>query len=427
MGLGHFGGGVAAARWLARQGAIVTVTDLSSEEALADSLRTLKNVAIAAYHLGGHREDDFRHTDLVVVNPAVRPENPFLEIARASGVPVRCEAELFLESCSAHVIGITGTNGKSTTSAMTAAILRAEGRRVHLGGNIGRSLLDQCDQIAAEDWVVLEISSFQLHYLHAGSRFPEVAVVTNFVPNHLDWHGSVANYAADKQRILTCQREDGLAVLNTFDREVAGWAPLVRGRPLPPVSPEGLPHLSVVGHHNRINAACAAAAARGIGCRKESIREGLLSCPPLPDRLELVAVVEGRKFFNDSASTTPESTIAALEAIRAPLWLLAGGSDKGVDFGAMCEHIAENASGVALYGAVAEALREKITQHRSNFPCTAVTTLDEAVRWCWLHSRSGESIVLSPACASRDQFQNYRARGAHFTGLVRAMAAARAG
>ena len=143
MGLGHFGGGVAAARWLARQGAIVTISDMADENALADSLPLLADVPIAALHLGGHREEDFRGADLVVVNPAVRPDSQWLQIARSSGARLCTELELFIENCPARIVGVTGSNGKSTTAAMIASILNAGGRRAFLGGNIGGSLLDE--------------------------------------------------------------------------------------------------------------------------------------------------------------------------------------------------------------------------------------------------------------------------------------------
>ena len=162
MGLGHFGGGAAAARWLAGQGAIVTVTDLADEKTLAAGAGKSRRVPIAAFHLGGHREEDFRQADLVVVNPAVRPGNPWLAIARENGVRLTTEIDLFLEACPAASIGVTGSNGKSTTAAMIAAILQAGGRRTWLGGNIGGSLLDHLDEIGPDDGVVLELSSFQL-------------------------------------------------------------------------------------------------------------------------------------------------------------------------------------------------------------------------------------------------------------------------
>lgn len=172
LGLGHFGGGVAAARWLARQGAVVTVTDLADENTLADSLALLADVPIAALHLGGHREDDFRDADLIVVNPAVRPSSPWLQAAHRSNARLSTELELFIENCPARIVGVTGSNGKSTTAAMIAAILKAGGRRTFLGGNLGGSLLDQLPQIRPDDWVVLEISSFQLWHLRRRRRYP---------------------------------------------------------------------------------------------------------------------------------------------------------------------------------------------------------------------------------------------------------------
>ncbi|MCP3993033.1 MAG: UDP-N-acetylmuramoyl-L-alanine--D-glutamate ligase, partial [Actinomycetia bacterium] len=157
MGLGHFGGGVGAARWLAQEGARVTVTDLADDRALACSLDALADAFIAGFHLGGHREEDFRNTDLLVVNPAVRPDNPFLRIARESGVKVTSEIGLFMERCPAPIVGVTGSNGKSTTAAMTSQILQRAGFRTWLGGNIGESLLGRLGEIAPDDRVVLEL------------------------------------------------------------------------------------------------------------------------------------------------------------------------------------------------------------------------------------------------------------------------------
>jgi len=422
MGLGHFGGGVAAARWLARCGAVVTVTDLADEHVLAEALAALEGEPIAAYHLGAHREEDFRQADLVVVNPAVRPGHVLLEIARHGGARLATEIELFLERCPARVIGVTGSNGKSTTAAMAAAILRADGRRVHLGGNLGGSLLDKLDQIAPDDWAVLEISSFQLFHAGRGARMPEVAVVTGCTPNHLDWHGTQAHYAAAKQRMLVGQQPDDLAVLNTEDPEVASWASLVPGRlvPLPP--DEGLPPLAVPGRHHRLDARLAAAAALGVGCSDQAVREGLASFRGLPGRLEPVAVIDGRRFYNDTAATTPESTIAALAALEGPVWLMAGGGDKGTPFGELAEAIARGARGAAFYGAVADRLAAAVLARQPEWPCTAVRTMAEALRWCWPRSRPGHQIVLSPACTSHDQFQNFHRRGAHFLDLLAALA-----
>jgi UDP-N-acetylmuramoylalanine--D-glutamate ligase len=422
MGLGRFGGGAGAARWLAQQGAQVTVTDLADEASLPDSLASLANVPIAAFHLGGHREDDFRWARMVVVNPAVHPDNPLVALAAASGARIVTEIELFMEHCPGRLVGVTGSNGKSTTAAMIAAILQADGRRTWLGGNLGGSLLERLDAMQSDDWIVLELSSFQLSYLGPESRVPEVAIVTNCTPNHLNWHPDFAHYVAAKQRLLTGQQTSDLAVLNVSDPEVASWTPLVRGRLLPPLPIDQVPPLGVPGHHNQVNAACAGAAALGIGCAMESVRRGLELFVGLPQRLEMFAVVGGRKFYNDSSATTPESTIAALNALDEPVWLLAGGSDKGVDLSAMGDTIAARTVGAAFYGAVRESLRRAVAAHPNKVRCATVATLAEALEWCWQRSRPGESIVLSPGCASLDQFTNYRHRGETFVELVRALA-----
>jgi len=418
MGLGHFGGGAAAARWLARQEAMVTVTDLADENALADSLALLADLPIAAMHLGGHHEEDFQGADLVVVNPAVRPNSPWLQVARQSGARLRTEIELFIEACPAQIVGVTGSNGKSTTAAMIASILRAAGHRALLGGNIGGSLLEQLPEIDPSDWVVLEISSFQLWHFSPGARMPHVAVVTGCTPNHLDWHETFDHYAAAKQRILVGQTSEDIAVLNTHDPEVASWPHLVRGRliPLPPL--EELPSLSLPGEHNRVNAACAAAAAMGAGCGRQAVQQGLQSFRGLPQRLQWLAAIEGRQIYNDSTATTPESTIAALQTMEVPVWLLAGGKNKGCNFELLATEIARRTRGAAFFGASREELRRCLAAKQPQLPCTAVETMEEALRWCWQRSRPGEAILLSPACASTDQFRNFRQRGERFGDLI---------
>jgi UDP-N-acetylmuramoylalanine--D-glutamate ligase len=419
MGLGHFGGGVEAARWFARNGAQVTVTDLSDEQTLAESLQALQGEPIAAFHLGGHREEDFRDAAVVVVNPAVRPDNPFLRIARESGTRLTSEIALLMSLCAAPIIAVTGSNGKSTVAAMIAAILPAAGRRAWLGGNIGESLLKRLDLIAPQDRVVLELSSFQLWHLGPNVRMPPVAVVTGCSPNHLDWHRDYADYVAAKQRILLGQTRHDWAVLNLHDAEVATWEPLVRGRLVPLPELDQIPTLAVPGEHNRVNAACAAAAGLAAGCPWESIRRGLTEFPGLPQRLEWVGSAAGRQFYNDSTSTTPESTIAALKALQQPVWLLAGGKDKGLDLGELAAAAVERARGAAFFGSVRELLLGWATALDPQFSCTAVETMAEALDWCWARSQPGEAIVLSPGAASGDQFRNFRQRGQRFVELVR--------
>jgi len=245
-----------------------------------------------------------------------------------------------------------------------------------------------------------------------------VAVVTGCRPNHLDWHASHADYVAAKQRILMGQTPGDVVVLNTFDEETASWASLVDGRRVQLPELDSLPTLTVPGVHNRINAACAAAAAVGAGCQPDAIWRGLDTFCGLPQRLERFAVVEGRSFHNDSAATTPESTIAALQSLDVPVWLLAGGKSKGANLGPLAEEIVGRARGAAFFGSIRAELFASVAAIDARFPCTAVKTMEEALRWCWKHCRSGEAVVLSPGCASTDQFCNFRRRGERFVELV---------
>jgi UDP-N-acetylmuramoylalanine--D-glutamate ligase len=420
MGLGLFGGGSAAARWLARAGALVTVTDMAPEDRLASSLRSLKSIPIHRYVLGRHRKEDFVSADLVVVNPAVRPGSPWLELAERAGARLTSEMDLFLENCPARTIGVTGSNGKSTTAAMIASILEAAGRKVFLGGNIGRSLLDEVASIGADDMVVLEMSSFQLHRLNESTIMPETAVITNFTPNHLNWHPDLSHYAAAKQRLLVSQPSCGTAVFDPSSPGLSGWQKLVQGSLSLPLSVSDLPSLSVCGRHNEANAALAASAAINMGCSKHAIDNGLLGFRGLPDRLELVEAHEGRRFFNDSSSTTPESTMAALRALTGPIWLLAGGADKGIAFEELADCISKCADGAVFYGQVADGLADQVASRNATLVCCAVKTLAEAFTLSIEEAPAGAAILLSPGFSSHDQFVNYRERGAAFAKLVEA-------
>ncbi len=427
MGLGHFGGGLAAAKWLARAGALVTVTDLATEDRLRKSLAALKREPIRRCVLGRHREEDFREADLVVVNPAVRPGSPWLEIARRAGARLTSEMQLFLETCRARVVGVTGTNGKSTTAAMIAAALGAAGRRVLLGGNIGRSLLEDAASLEPDDYAVVELSSFQLSWLGAGVHMPQTAVITNFSPNHLDWHTTLEEYASAKQRLLLEQTASGTAVFDPASPGLSGWTSLVRGRLIAPRPAGDDAPVRLRGRHNRVNAALAAAAARGLDCSEQAIAEGLAGFSGLGDRLERVAAIGDRNFYNDSASTTPESTIAALRALPPPLWLLAGGVDKGFDYRALVEEITQRAAGAVFFGRAARLLADLVKQRAAWMPCAAAADLREAMEICLARSAPRSTIVLSPACSSHDQYTNYRERGAAFVELVESLAASAAG
>ena len=223
MGLGSFGGGLGAVKFLASRGARVTITDLRTADQLADSLAQLGDCGPEALHLGGHVESDFTQADMVVVSPAVPPTDRHLALAREAGAIVTSEMNLFWQFNRGTIIGITGSNGKSTTTAMTHAMLAATGRRCWLGGNIGKSLLPEVDVIEPGDWVVLELSSFQLEDLDPLRLSPHASIVTNFAPNHLDRHITLDAYRHAKRAILRWQQPTNWAVLNQDDADVAQW------------------------------------------------------------------------------------------------------------------------------------------------------------------------------------------------------------
>lgn len=418
FGLGRHGGGVAAARYCALAGAAVTVTDLADEQTLAESLTQLKDVGIAKHALGGHQEEDFRSTDIVVVNPAVKPGNRFVQIARQGGARIASETELFLDACPATVIGVTGTVGKSTTAAMTAAILQRGGKRAWLGGNIGHSLLADLAEIRAADFVVLEMSSFQLHWLSDEARWPDMAVVTNCAANHLDWHGTWEHYAAAKQRLIRRMPAHGFAVLNNYDAQVSTWRRIC-GWAARPRRLETLPMLRLTGDHNRINAACAARVAKELGVEDAVISQALAEFAGLPHRMQFSGDFSGRRFYNDSKATTPAATIAALNTMDRSTWLLLGGADKEIELSELANEVARNAKGAAVFGAVAEKLDDAIRNIDPTFPVFRSETMEAALAWCWEQSQEGDAILLSPACASTDQFRDFAQRGEVFERLVR--------
>jgi UDP-N-acetylmuramoylalanine--D-glutamate ligase len=446
MGLGRFGGGLGAVRFLAARGARVTVTDLLTADDLSEPLAKLADCPVDAYHLGGHIEEDFVDTDLIVVNPAVPPSSPFLARARAECVPLTSEMSLFWQFNRSHTIGVTGSNGKSTTTAMTHAILQAAAVPSRLGGNIGTSLLPEIDAIGPEEWSVVELSSFQLDDLDRLPASPNIAVVTNFTPNHLDWHGSLAEYRRAKQSILRWQTPDDVAVLNEDDADVRAWPTFgrklgfgTRDAGCDGIFERGTEHIlrrdgsherfglrewvPLPGRHNVANAMAAACAALAAGADLDAVRRGLESYRSLPHRLEFVGEVCGRRFYNDSLATTPESAVVGLEAFSGPVVLLAGGYDKQIDLTPLALGILRRAKGAALMGQTADLLACLLEEHGDTDdepPTSLCDSFEEAFRWAVENSRPGDVVLLSPGCASYDWFRNYAERGRRFVELVEA-------
>jgi UDP-N-acetylmuramoylalanine--D-glutamate ligase len=441
LGLGHFGGGLGAARWLLRQGARVTVTDRAPAEALARPAAELA-AAGARLVLGGHVGVDFGSADLLVVNPAVPLTAPPVERARAAGVPLTSEIGLVVERWPGPVLGVTGSNGKSTTTSLAHAILGAAGVDASLGGNLGGSLLDHVDEAPAGAVAVLELSSFMLELLDLAGLGPQVAVITNITPNHLDRHGSFAAYKAAKRSILARARR---AVLNADDehvrdcaREYGGQALWFGGQGDLCVTADGdlvdrrgwivigSAHVPLPGLMNRVNLAAAtlaAAAVMGDEVRAARALPAALAGYELPPhRLAGVGIWSGVSWVDDSVSTTPESTRASLEAIGGGCLLIAGGHDKGLDPEPLLEAARRHARVVLTIGEEGPGLLRELARRGVN--AEMVGDVATAVERAGALARPGDIVLLSPGYSSHDQFTNYEHRAEAFRRAVLARAAA---
>lgn len=420
IGLGRFGGGVGVTRWLCSQGATVTVSDQADASGLASSVAQLEGLEVTL-HLGGHRREDFLETDLLVVNPAVPKDHPLLQEALRAGVPRTTEINLFLQRCPAPVAGVTGSVGKSTTTAMLGAIL-ARRRIVHVGGNIGRSLLETLPEIQPDHLVVLELSSFQLEDTPLIGFSPTVAVITNLLPNHLDRHGTMAAYAEAKKNIFRFQGPDDVLVLNRREETTSAWAKEAKGKVVYfDVADEPF-DLLLPGEHNQANAQAAWTAARALGVNRTDAAEALREFPGLPHRLQFVCEKHGVRYYNDSKCTTPAGAIVALRAFPpGRAILLAGGYDKGVAFDELAEVICSRAKAVIAFGTTRKAILQAVERRRTS-PVPLAQEVDDlsvALSAARLIAEAGDAILLSPACASYDQFANYEQRGELFVQLCR--------
>ncbi|MCR4320048.1 MAG: UDP-N-acetylmuramoyl-L-alanine--D-glutamate ligase [Candidatus Brocadiaceae bacterium] len=448
MGLGLFGGGVGVAQFLAKQGARVTVTDLRNASELSPSLKQLEGLPIS-YKLGGHDEEDFINADMVIVNPAVPKNSKFIQIARNNRVQVDTEINIFFKLCPAPIIGITGSNGKSTTTTLTGKILQETPRMTWVGGNIGKSLLGCLDEMKPADIVVLELSSFQLEELNHTKKSPHLSVVTNISPNHLDRHTNMDEYIQAKKAIILHQGSEDYAILNYDDPELRRWKNDCNGHVLWYSAKQALANgafiksndlvisvnsqntaipcvssVKISGTHNLQNVLAAACAAYLAGARKQHIEKAITTFTGLEHRLEFVREVHGVKYYNDSKATTPKSAIAAITAFTAQVILIAGGYDKGSSFGEFAGACAQHTNAVILIGKTAGKIHELILEKKGKKETPSVClqkTLEEAFRQATAMAKTGDVVLLSPACASYDMFLNYEERGRKFKDMVQAL------
>jgi len=432
--------GVAACRLLAALGARVTATDARPADELGADARALPELGVRLV-LGAHPPPAFDGAELVVVSPGVAADHPALAAVRARGVPVLGELELAYRTMTAPFVAITGTNGKTTTTALTGALLAGSGRPVLVGGNIGRPLAAEALTFAADGYVVAEVSSFQLETVHAFR--PRVAAVLNVTPDHLDRHGTLEAYAAAKARIFARQGPEDWAVLNLDDPGAAALAGAVRARrgwfsrrvPVDqgadvrggwvtlhlaggdhPVCP--LEEIRLRGAHNLENVLAAVACAGALGVAPDSLRAAIGTFRAVHHRIEWIRDRAGVAYYNDSKGTNVDATLKALAAFDEPVVLVAGGRDKGQRFEALAEAARGRVKAAVLIGEGRASMGPVL---RGVTHVEEAGSMVDAVRRAAALARAGDVVLLSPACASFDMFRDYEHRGDEFVAAVRAL------
>jgi UDP-N-acetylmuramoylalanine--D-glutamate ligase len=430
--------GVAAARLIRRLGGRVLASDSGARESLSAQARDLEHLGCALW-TGGHPDAAFAGADLVVVSPGVPLELPALEAARARGVPVIGELELGWRVMEADLVAITGTNGKTTTTALTGELVGGTGRPLLVGGNIGTPLCAHALDFPADGLVVAEASSFQLETTEL--LRPRVAAVLNVTPDHLDRHKTFERYVEAKSRIFANQTPADCAVLNADDPVAASLAPRTHARVLwfsrltpldhgvfvrdgwivaklnghvEEICPLG--EIPLRGQHNVENVLAAAACALWTGLSPESIRRGIGAFRGVAHRIERVLDERGVTYYNDSKGTNVASTIKALESFTEPVVLIAGGKGKGQDFGPLGQAARGRVRQAVLIGADRAQIRAVL--ETAGVPCMAAGSMQEAVAAARSLAGVGDVVLLSPACASFDMFDSYEHRGEVFKTIV---------
>lgn len=448
--------GVAVAQFCARRGARVIVTDVNAAAKLTARMQLLDGVPIT-WQLGGHDVDTWCKADLVVLSPGV-PPLPEMAAARAAGVEVMAEIELayrFMHP-GATVIAITGTNGKSTTTALTGTLCEHSGRPTFCGGNLGtQPMIDAVDHPANADngLIVVEVAAFMLE--HCDTFRARVGVLTNITEDHLERFGTMERYAEMKGRIWDYQRSDDIAIANAADvwtmRETAGIPSQLYtfdSRPGAPIDARGaclstdrkelvlqltpgggerypVDDLVIVGNHNMDNAMCAYLAARSVGVAADAVRAGARAYRPLPHRMELVGDRDNIYYYDDSKGTNVAAVAASVRGFPRPLVLIAGGVDKGGSYDEMLAALDGICKGIVLIGKAKPIIREATAQYGVSYPVIDATDMHQAVARATEMCAPGDAVVLSPACASYDMFDNFGHRGRVFRDAVYAIGAKR--
>ena len=430
IGLGK--SGLSACRLLLTQGAEVFVSEAKDDPSLREAVQSLTREGVDV-ELGRHTQEWIKGKDLVVTSPGVLSSSPPLQWARSEKIPVLSEIELGYLLCKGKIIAVTGSNGKSTTVTLLGKMLEEEGKHVFVCGNIGEPFCDHVLKASQEDWVVLEVSSFQLEQCY--SFRPHMAIFLNISANHLDRHPSLENYISAKSRIAQSQKGSDYLLLNAddpFTKDLGRDALsqkryFSRVKKVAGVFTKGKEIFSSLngkeekigtfeafrlpGTHNEENALAAVLAALLAGVTPSAIQKTLASFEGLPHRIEFVGEIEGIRFVNDSKSTTVTSTLRAIEALPGPLLLIAGGREKNENFLALRNPLLKKVKRMILIGEAKEKIRSVVA---GSVDTTFAATLEEAVALAYRESKAGETVLLSPMCTSFDMFRDFEERGDRF-------------
>lgn len=437
VGLGK--SGLAAALFLRRRGAQVTVSDVRSAEALAKDIPALLEEGIMV-ETGGHGLLTFRRQDLIVVSPGVPLDTPELVQVKSFGLPIIGELELAARFLKGRSVAITGSNGKTTTTALVGEILEAAGFPTLVGGNIGVPVVALIDESTDETWSVLEVSSFQLETTE--QFHPNIAVILNITPDHLDRHGTFESYARAKERIFAAHTEQDHVVLNADNVRAAAAAkrskgkvfwfsmehPVPRGawvesgfvvyreaKDTPTETVIPLSSIPLKGEHNVENVLAAVCATRLAGAPVDAIRQAIEKFKAVEHRLEYVATLNGVEYYNDSKATNVDATAKAIAAFSGGVHLILGGKDKNSDYTQLADLLRTRVRAVYTIGSAAAKIESQL---RGMVPLQSCETLEKAVNAAAGAARPGEVVLLAPACSSFDQFESYEHRGRVFKELV---------
>jgi UDP-N-acetylmuramoylalanine--D-glutamate ligase len=430
--------GLSAAELAWKRGAKVKVSDKRCQKELQNEIQFLQERGIE-YELGGHSVESFLRADLIVLSPGVPSKIAELQKAIQAGREVISEIELASRFLQGKIIGITGSNGKTTTTALVGEILRLAGLHVQVGGNIGTALTSLVEQSTPETFNVVELSSFQLEAVP--TFHPDIAVLLNITPDHLDRYDSYEDYAKAKLNIFKNQKQSDFAVLNREDELLRQSADLVQsskfwfssrsevergtyfdgsqlvfrlGEQNESVIPKEL--IQLRGRHNLENISAAITAARLVNVAASKIGQVIAQFKGIEHRLELIAEIEGVKFYNDSKATNTDATRRALEAFGSGVHLLLGGRDKGSDFTVLSTLVRERVKTITLLGEASPKIKCQLS---GLVPMFQARSMEEAARLAFEQAGAGDIVLLAPACASFDMFQNYEHRGREFKEAVK--------